>query len=276
MTRQFLQPSTLNEATEILNTREEVKILAGGTDLLILLKDRVLTCCCVMDIKKIPELNVFGKSGKGLEIGGAVNLNRIIASDLAGGTYSALKDGAVVLANSLLRNRATLIGNICNASPGGDMLPPALVLDGVLEAVSATGSRQIPLCDFFTGVKKHVLAKNELVTKITFVEKQGKGVYLKKRRIKGHDLAQVGVAAFWAADGKLSIALGAVAPTPILITGLGPFNKDGLAKAGPDIEAEVLGRINPISDTRSSKEYRIAMVKYLTGEIISRFSEGSV
>ena len=275
MTHQFLQPSTLGEAAEILNTFEDVRILAGGTDLLILLKDRVLTCKYVMDIKKIPELNVFGKTGNGLEIGGAVNLNRILASDLTGGPYSALRDGASVLANSLLRNRATLIGNICNASPGGDMLPAALVLDGVAEAVSAAGNRQIPLCEFFTGVKKHVLQKNELVTKITFPEKQGKGVYLKKKRIKGHDLAQVGVAAFWASDGSLSVALGAVAPTPVLVTGLGPFAKDNLGKARPDIEAEVLSRINPISDTRSSREYRIAMVKYFIGEIISRWTGGA-
>jgi len=266
---QFLQPSTLGEATGILNSYEDVRILAGGTDLLILLKDRVLTCRYVMDIKKIPEMAVFGKSEQGLEIGGAVSLNKVLASDLSGGAYSALRDGASTLANSLLRNRATMIGNICNASPGGDMLPAALVLDGMLEAVSAGGSRSIPLSAFFTGVKKHVLAKNEMVTKITFPEKQGKGVYLKKKRIKGHDLAQVGMAAFWAADGRLSVAIGAVAPTPILITSLGPYDRDGLGKAGADIEREVLNRINPISDARSSREYRIAMVKYFIGEFIS-------
>jgi carbon-monoxide dehydrogenase medium subunit len=276
VTYQFLQPSTLAEAAEILNTHEDVRILAGGTDLLILLKDRLLSCRYVMDIKKIPEMNVFGKSEKGLEIGGAISLNRILGSDLADGSYSVLGSGASALANSLLRNRATLIGNICNASPGGDMLPPSLVLDGVLEAVSAEGTRQIPLVDFFTGVKKHVLKKNELVTKITFAQKQGKGVYLKKKRIKGHDLAQVGMAAFWSSDGGLSVALGAVAPVPVLITGLGPFfDRDGLARARPGIESEVLGRINPISDSRSSREYRIAMVKYFIGEIISQWTEGT-
>jgi carbon-monoxide dehydrogenase medium subunit len=275
VTYQFLQPSTLAEAAEILNTHEDVRILAGGTDLLILLKDRLLSCRYVMDIKKIPELNVFGKSEKGLEIGGAISLNRILGSGLADGSYSVLGSGASALANSLLRNRATLIGNICNASPGGDMLPPSLVLDGVLEAVSAEGTRQIPLRDFFIGVKKHVLKKNEIVTKITFAQKQGKGVYFKKKRIKGHDLAQVGMAAFWAPDGGVSVALGAVAPVPVLITGLGPFDRDGLARARPGIESEVLGRINPISDTRSSREYRIAMVKYFIGEIISQWTEGT-
>ncbi|MCL2127149.1 MAG: FAD binding domain-containing protein, partial [Treponema sp.] len=229
MSYQFLQPATLAEAAEILNSYDDVGILAGGTDLLVLLKDRELSCRRIMDIKKIPELNVFGKTEKGLEIGGAVNVSKILASDLTGGPYSALKDASASLANSLLRNRATMIGNICTASPGGDMIPAALVLDGELEAVSVTGSRQIPLREFFTGVKKHVLRKNELVTKITFPEKQGKSVYLKKKRIKGHDLAQVGVAAFWAQDGGLSLALGVVAPVPVFIGGLGPFDREGLA-----------------------------------------------
>ena len=272
MTYQFLQPSTLAEATEILTSYDDVRILAGGTDLLVLLKDRVLTCRYVMDIKKIPELNVCEKTNKGLEIGGAVSLNKILNCDFTGGEFSVLKDGASVLANSLLRNRATLIGNICNASPGGDMLPPALVLDGVLEAACVTGKREIPLREFFTGVKKHVLHRNELVTKITFPLKQGKGVYLKKKRIKGHDLAQVGVAAFWTHAGELSISVGAAAATPVLVTGLGPFDKNTLAKSRAGIENEVLDRINPISDTRSSREYRIAMVKYFIGEIISQWA----
>ena len=276
MIHEFLQPLTLGEATEMLNSHKDVKILAGGTDLLILLKDRVISCRYVMDIKKIPELNAFEKKEKGLEIGAAVDLNRLLASDLTCGSYSILKEAAHTHANSLLRNRATLIGNICNASPGGDMLPAALVLDGTLEAVSAKGNRIIPLREFFTGVKKHVLQPNEMVTKITFPEKHGKGIYLKKRRIKGHDLAQVGVAAFWAADGKLSFALGAVAPTPILIDGLGPFDKAALEKAGGDLEKEVLGRINPISDARSSKDYRVAMVKHFIGEIITKWTKEGV
>ncbi|MCL1994300.1 MAG: FAD binding domain-containing protein [Spirochaetes bacterium] len=276
MNFEFLQPSTLGEAANILNSHDDVKILAGGTDLLVELRENEYPCRYVMDIKKIPELNAFGQTAAGLEIGGAVNLNSILESGLVGGTYSALKDGARSHANTLLRNRATLIGNLCTASPGADMAPAALVLDGVLEAVSAAGSRQIPLCDFFTGVKTHVLRKNELAVKITFPQKQGQGLYLKKKRIKGHDLAQVGVAAFWAADGKLAVALGVVATTPILVSGLGPFDKKSLAGAKADIEREILSRINPRSSRRSSREYRIAIVKHFIGETISRWTEGGV
>ena len=272
MSWEFLQPSSLAEATEILNSGEDVKILAGGTDLIVQLREHKISCNYVMDIKKIPELNVFGKSGKGIEIGGAINLNMIHESNLTGDSYSVLKDGAYTHANYLLRNRATLIGNICNASPGGDMIPAALVLDGTMELVSSSGSRQVPLCDFFTGAGKHVLQKNELVTKISFPEKKGKGVYFKKKRTKGHDLAQLGVAGFLDSDGILSFGMAVLAPTPLLISGLGPFDKDALIKARPDIEAEVLGRISPRDSRRSTKEYRIAMVKHFIGEIISRLT----
>ncbi|MCL2130334.1 MAG: FAD binding domain-containing protein [Treponema sp.] len=272
----FLQPTTLGEAAEMLKSHKDLRILAGGTDLLVLLKDGLAACRYVMDVKKIPELNVFEKTKDGLEIGGAITINEILDSPLTAGSYSVLKEGALSHANTLLRNRATLIGNICNASPGGDMIHPALVLDGILEVVSAGGSRQIPLSDFFTGARGHVLKEDELVTKITFPEKQGKGIYLKKKRIKGHDLAQIGIAAFWAASGELTLALGVVAPVPVLLKGLGPFDRDGLAKARPAIEAEVLSRINPRSSRRSSKEYRIAMVKYFIGEIISRWTGDGV
>jgi len=265
----------LKEAAEILDRREDVRILAGGTDLLILLRNGMLGCRYMLDVKKIPELHVLERNGDRLEIGGAVNLNRLLESPLVDNAFCALRDGAATLANSLLRNRATLVGNICNASPGGDMLPPALVLDGTVHAASVSGIREIPLAEFFTGVKKHVLKKNELVTKIAFPVKKGKSVYLKKTRIKGHDLAQVGVSAFWAEDGTLSVALGAVAPTPVLVAGLGPYDRKSLEKAREEIEEAVRKRISPISDTRGSKEYRTAMARYFIGEIISRWKEAA-
>ena len=276
MTREFLQPSTLAEAVEILNSHEDLVILAGGTDLLVLLHEGSLSCRYIMDIKKIPELNVFGKTENGLDIGGAVTLTQLLESGLVDGPYAILKDSAITHSNTMLRNRATMIGNICNASPGGDMLPAALLLDGTLEAASAGGVRRIPLNEFFTGVKKHVLQKNELVTKISFPVKKGKGVFLKKKRIKGYDLAQVCMGAFWEDDGKLSIALGAVAQVPLLFSGLGPFDREGLVKARADVEATILGRISPRANSiRSTREYRIAMIKHFIGEIILQLTEGA-
>jgi CO/xanthine dehydrogenase FAD-binding subunit len=158
----------------------------------------------------------FSEHG-GLLIGGAVSLNEIIDSKVVKENYPILVTSAKTLANHQLRNRATMMGNICNASPAGDMLAPALVLKGVIEAVSVAGTRQIPLKDFFLGVKKNVLKENELAVRILFPPIKGKGEYLRRSRIKGHDLAQIGVAAFIRDGGGISLALGSVAPVPVLI-----------------------------------------------------------
>ena len=242
----------------MLNIHEDARIIAGGTDLLVGLRDGT-SCKYIVDIKGIPKLNTLEMIGDGLAVGGAVSLNRLLDSDLISGCYSVLKDAGEALANHLLRNRATLIGNLCNASPGGDMIGVSLVLDGYIEAVSCEGTRTIPLSEFFVGVKKHTLRKNELAVRVVFPHWKGRGVYLKKKRIRGHDLAQVSLTAFRHDDGRLDVALGAVAPTPILIKAAVEAGEE--ARADRVIE-KVLGCINPISDVRSSCEYRIAVVKH--------------
>ena len=254
----YLRPASVEEAVDMLNIHEDARILAGGTDLLVGLRDGA-SCKYIVDIKGIPKLNILETTEEGLAVGGAVSLNKLLDSDLVSGCYLVLKDAGEALANHLLRNRATLIGNLCNASPGGDMIGASLVLDGYIEAVSYEGTRNIPLSEFFTGVKKHTLRKNELAVRVVFPHGKGRGVYLKKKRIRGHDLAQVSLTAFRHDDGRLDVALGAVAPTPILIKTV--VEAGETARVDKVIET-VLGSINPISDVRSSREYRLAMVKH--------------
>lgn len=268
----FLQPKSLDEALEMLNTHENLKILAGGTDLIIALRENWITCDYLMDCKKIPELSKIEMDDEGLSIGAAVTCTQILESDLVTDEYDVLKQGSAQLANILLRNRATMVGNICNASPGGDLISPALVLDGILVANSVDGERRIPLKDFFTGPKKHVLKENELVSRIVFPKKAGEGIFLKKQRIKGHDLAQVGVSGFLAEDGKFSLGLCAVGPTPVFLDDFGSLSKDELFNKKDEIAQKALEAISPISDTRSSKEYRIAMTEYFVTNIIDRLA----
>ena len=260
----YLRPGSVGEAVGMLAAYEDARVLAGGTDLLVGIRDG-MPCKYLVDIKGIPELNFLKMTDAGLLIGGAVPINRIIGADCVSGSYSVLRDAGMELANHLLRNRATLIGNLCNASPGGDMLGAALVLGGCIEAVSRDGVRVIPLDGFFTGVKRHTLRRDELALRVVFTCIGGRGVYLKKKRIRGHDLAQVGVTAFRHDDGSMDIALGAVAPTPVLLK--------SVVKAGgeylPDavIEAALAG-ISPISDIRSSREYRVEIVKHFVRQAV--------
>lgn len=263
----YLKPLTIEEAVSLKSDYgKEGRILAGGTDLIIALKDRALKASAVIDIKAIEEFHSIDLNDEVLTIGGAVTLNEIIDYEAIGGEFQILKDAAKTHANKLLRNRATLAGNICNASPGGDMLPASLVLDGSVELVSKTGKRIIPLKDFFTGVKKTVLKDDEILVRTLFPRKSGRGIFKKKSRIKGHDLAQVSAAGYISGKGDFKFAVGAAAPIPMLMDNLGVI--EDICRQKNQIIGKIMSSINPIDDVRASKEYRIAMVRYLSGQII--------
>lgn len=267
---QYFRPETLEEALELLDRHgKDIKVLAGGTDLIVALRDKAIVCKYIMDIKAIKELQNISYSGsEGLSVGAAVCLNDIICSDDVKNNYPILVEAAKTLANSLLRNRATLVGNICNASPGGDMLSPSIVLDGRVEIASKQGRRSMALKEFFLGVKRTALKENELVTKVIFPSIKGTGKYMRKSRIKGHDLAQVSVAAFLMENGGLRFCIGAAGPTPIVVEGFENYKKVDIQNNRQEIIKKVLSEIRPISDQRASKEFRIAMVEYLTGQIL--------
>lgn len=269
---QYFRPKSLNEALELLNKYgKNIRILAGGTDLIIALKDKLIVCPYILDIKAINELQTISYTDEeGLSIGAAVSLNEIKSSKVVIENYPILVEGAKNLANSLLRNRATLVGNLCNASPGGDMLSPSIVLEGIVEIASINGTRKVSLKEFFIGVKRTILKENEIVTRVIFPCLQGKGKYLRKSRIKGHDLAQVAVAAFLKSDGGLNITVGAAGPTPVIVEGL---NNIDILKNEEEIIDKVMSAIKPISDQRASKEFRIAMVEYLTKQILKELGE---
>ncbi len=271
---QYLRPESIKEALELLDGYgKDLKILAGGTDLIIALKDRLINCNYLMDIKNIQELKAINYSvDKGLEIGAAVSLNEVINSNIINEKYEILIQAAKTLANSLLRNRATLIGNICNASPGGDMLGPSIVLEGKLEILSKSNKRIVPLKDFFLGVKRTVLKENELISKIIFPSIEGIGKYRRRSRIKGHDLAQIGVSMFLKNDNGLNVSITAAAPTPIVIEDFNQFNKYDVKNNIQGIVEKIITSINPISDQRASKEFRIAMAKYLSNQILEELS----
>lgn len=275
--QEYLRPETLSEAV-ILKDKygKDAKILAGGTDLIINLRDNMISCKYMLDIKKIPEMKEISYSEDcGLSVGGAVTLNEMIENEYVKSKYRVLVECSKILANSLLRNRATMLGNICNASPAGDMIPSALVLEGNVEVISTKGRRTIPLKDFFLGVKKNALLDNEIALRVIFPRSEGIGAYLKKSRIKGHDLAQIGAAGMLKNNGELMFAIAAAAPTPLFFDNIGNFAKKELAEENviKNIIGKVMNSIHPISDQRASKEYRIAMAEYLLRGILQKISK---
>lgn len=274
----YVKPLVLNEALDVLSKNDNTYILAGGTDLLIMLRHNLIDARHVVDIKAIPDLNVFSyKEGEGLEIGANVVVNALIESDVVKEKYTALYDAASVLASFQLRNRATLVGNICNASPGADLPPSLLLYNATVKIASSEGVRTVPIVEFFTGVKKTQLKKNELVVSV-FLPDPGQGdtsCYKRQTRLKGHDLSTVGVACRLDGAGKVSVAINAVAITPLRLTAFEEeLNAKGLSEEtilwG---EKEIQNHIRPISDVRASKEYRLHMAGVLFKRCMTQLME---
>ena len=267
----YVKPQLLTEALNYLGENEGTRILAGGTDLMIMLRHNADAPNHILDIKAIPEMNLLEhRINEGMFIGACITVNQVAESKEIIEKYPALVQAANYLASYQLRNRATLVGNICNASPGADLAAPLMVYDAKVHIASVEGTRTVDINSFFTGVKRSVLKRNELVIGVTLpdVSEGDNSIFLKQARIKGHDLAIVGVAARITADKKVRLSITAVAPTPISIGKLEetlsnqPLTEEIADMAGK----EVRNIIKPISDVRSSAEYRL----HVAGVLVKR------
>ena len=265
---EYLKPNSIKETISILSRfGEKAQILNGGTDLIVGIRDKILQPEYVVDIKTIPHLNkITYNEREGLTIGTTVTLNEISDSKVVLAHYPILAEACKTVGSYLVRNRATLVGNICNASPAADTAPSLLVLDAKVNIVGPDGEKIVPLNQFFVGVNKNILKKEEVVISVIVPPLRDKwtGVYLKQGRRKDVDLATVGVAVVCIRD-EIRIALGAVAPIPVRV-----FKTEELLKGKiidePLLEEtakSALAEVSPISDIRSSKEYRKEIVKVL-------------
>jgi carbon-monoxide dehydrogenase medium subunit len=277
----YFKPKSIEEALEYLEKNDGTKILAGGTDLMILLRRNAVICNHILDIKGIPETkNIDYTQEEGLFIGASVNINQIAKSDIIREKYTSLSQAASSVASYQLRNRATLVGNICNASPGGDLAAPLLIFNSRVHITGPNGKRIVDIKDFFTGVKRTVLEKNEIVlgVQIPYIEKEEVSVYLKQSRLKGHDLATVGVAARLNNNKEVLLAIAAVAPTPIRLTKLEEIinSKELSSDLAIWASEELANHISPISDVRSSKEYRIHISSILLKKALLMLVEKGV
>jgi carbon-monoxide dehydrogenase medium subunit len=276
---EYFEPASLSEAVALLARYDgRAQALAGGTDLLVELKEALRRAECVVNIKKIPGIDRLSfDASDGLHIGALVTARQIETSPVILEKYVSLAQAARELGSIQVRNRATIIGNVCRASPSADTLPP-LIADGAEVTIhGADGHRTVPLEEFFTGPGKTVLRHDELVTAIRVPApppRTGK-VYIKHGRRKAMELATVGVAVTLTEDADLKIVLGAVAPTPIRA-----LQAEALLR-GRKIDAARIERAaqaavqesQPISNVRASAEYRREMVLVLTRRALQRALE---
>jgi CO/xanthine dehydrogenase FAD-binding subunit len=274
-TFEYHTPASVAEALDLITSfGNKARLIAGGTDLLIAMKNREATPEHLISLANITAMKGISTADNGeLQIGALTTLAEIERSEAVKKQFLPLRDAVDVMASAQVRNLATIGGNLCSAVPSADTAPPLIALNASLKLVGPGGERKVSVEDFFTGPKQTVLKANEILTAITIPKPEAgsSGCYMKLMRRHAMDLALVGVAACLKVDGKkvctsARIALGAVASTPIRV----PESESHLVgKAmGEAVVAEaakIAGmQCRPISDIRASLEYRCSMVEVLT------------
>ena len=266
----YLRPTTLAQTIAALgDPSARPYLLAGGTDLIVRLRRGHLRPTIVIDTKRIRDLRdeIVSVDG-GLRIGARVTMTSIIHDARVRGRFEALVESASVVGSVQIRNRATLAGNICNASPAADTVPALLVYDAVANVVGPGGSRSVPLSEFFTGPGRTVLTRGEILESVDlpFPKQPVGAAFGRITRRRGVDLATINLCGLIGADGVARFAFGAVAPTPFVATD----NSGALAPDGTDASARaealraLFSRARPITDVRGSEEYRSAMLEVMT------------
>jgi carbon-monoxide dehydrogenase medium subunit len=260
-------PDSIEELLEMLKSKPNAKLIAGGTDLLLQMKQGTAQPETVISLKNVEELRGFSVSKNGYWLGAGMTLRGITRSNELTQNFPGLVYAAGVVASEQIRTLATLGGNICNASPSADMVPPLIALDAVVQLVSNQGQRDLSLSDFFKGPGESVLKSGEIMHSIFLPQPSGNMIYSKHAPRKFMDLAVVGVAVRLAKkNGKINearVALGAVGPVPFRA------EKTEALLAGQTLTTELMleagemaaGECVPIDDIRGSAWYRKRMVK---------------
>lgn len=272
----YLKISCLEEACSSIKETGGSKVLAGGTDLLVHCRHKKICPTKVIDIKGMDFLRGVKVEDGFLKIGACTTFNEIAENDIIKEKFNVLKQASEVVACYQIRNRATIGGNICNASPAADSVPALIVLGATFTYFVDGKSTEVKASEFFTGPGKSVLPENAILTEIKIPMEMGnsKGVYLRHSRRNSLDLAIVSVAALQN-NNKFSIALGSVGPTIITVPEAEALlSSEGLNESSIEKASGIASKTcKPISDLRASKEFRIEMVKAYTKKALNALME---
>ncbi len=261
----YEKPPTLREAVRILARHgNRARALAGGTDLVGLISDGMVTPDLVVDLKGIPGLNRIEFKNGVLSIGALVTFSDLRDSPIIARKFPVIREMTGWVASVGIRNRATMVGNLCSAVPCCDGGAVLLVYDAAVVMVGPAGKRKVSLRDWFLGPRKTVLKRGEIAigVKVSLPEQKHGACFVKLRRYEGEDLAQASVTVLALAGNRYRVSFGSVAPRPIagerieaLLEGQA-LSDDLIQKAVRLVPEEIA----PITDIRATKEYRTHMV----------------
>ena len=273
---EYVNAKTVSEAVALLDEKgDKARILAGGTDLIVQAREGKRTLDWMIDIKSIPEVNELTyDSNTGLTLGAAVPCYQIYAEDAVCAAYPGLIDATVIIGGTAIQGRAGVGGNLCNASPAADGIPPLIVLNATCNIAGPNGEREIPVEDFCTAPGQTVLEKGEMLVsiKIPAPQQNSSSYYLRFIPRNEMDIAVVGAGAAVVLDDKKQriisarIALAAVAPTPLFAEEASELLTDReISDTAIDEAAQAAQAIaRPISDMRGTAVQRTHLVGVLT------------
>jgi CO/xanthine dehydrogenase FAD-binding subunit len=269
-----VSPTSLNEALTALHERSDtIKPIAGSTDTIIQLKDGLLQTKELLDISSLNELRYILREGSRVRVGALCTYSEIIESSVLASSCWMFLNACRTIGTPQIQSRATIGGNLANASPAGDTIPPLYVLDATIKVQSSERTRHIPIEKFFLGYRTVDLRPDELITEISFeaVQRPCDATFLKLGLREAHFISLVNVAVWarWTADeasfSDLRVAMGAVAPVVIRARKCEEFlqnralAEDVIMRAGRIASDEA----SPITDVRASAEYRRGVMSSL-------------
>jgi carbon-monoxide dehydrogenase medium subunit len=280
----YAAPRTLADAVALLNQAgDRARVLAGGTDIIVQLREHRRDLDLLVDAKNVPELNELTyDSKKGLRLGAAVPCYRIYEDAAIAKAYPGLIDAVSLVGGIQIQSRASVGGNLCNASPAADTIPPLIALEGVCHVAGLKGTRSVPVEKFCTAPGRTVLERGELLVRVDLPPpKPRSGAhYLRFIPRNEMDIAVVGAGASVVLDEKKTrclaarIALAAVAPTPLLVPEAGAALVDGVLSDSLIDKAAGLAQAaaKPISDMRGDADFR----RHLVGILVKRALRGAI
>jgi carbon-monoxide dehydrogenase medium subunit len=271
----YAAPTTIDDAVGLLAKHNgRAKLLAGGTDLIVQLREFLREADIVVDVKKIAELMDLRVEADGrLWIGAGVPCYRIYGDERIAGSRGGLVDAARIIGGWQIQSRASIGGNLCNSSPAADSIPALIAEAAVCHVAGASGRRTVPVADFCTAPGKNVLAAGELLVGIELAATAVKSASAYERFIPRNemDIAVVGAGSWIRLDesgksiAEARIGLGAVAATPLLAAEASQWLVGKLANEETFTQAGELAKkiAKPISDMRGPAEYRTHLVGVL-------------
>ena len=276
----YERPESLEEALQVLTASgPDVEILAGGTDLVIAMRDRYSQPKVVVDIKRIAELSPsLAWDGDTVTLSATATMSEVVGDEGINTRFPALVEAAVVVGSVQIRNRATVLGNICNGSPAADTAPPLLAYDAIIVVAGPDGARRIPVDDFIVGPGTTDLREGEIAIalELSVPSRPVGSAYERMTRRKGTDLASVTLCATVDDAGVTQVAYGSVGPRAWLKTDETGVLADPAAsnEAKAAVYEEIFADASPsVRSMRASPDYRRAMLRVLGARAVGRATE---